>query len=164
MRVLLVRVMVAVSAAGLVMACASGGDGDDPLALMMTSQDDSGTPGTDSGSPKTAPPSGRDSGTTPPPGDDSGKTSPPDDASAPGDSSVPTMDASTPTMDASVPTKDASAPPPPPPEDSGSDECDTSNPIYAIEAAAEVADGDEQLCITGCSASQCCYELLCVAK
>jgi hypothetical protein len=90
--------------------------------------------------------------------------SPPSDASGSGDTSVPPPDTSVPPPDVVSPPPPDDAAPPPTDSGSGSDECDTSNPIYAVEAALEVSEGDEQLCISGCSALQCCYELLCVAK
>src|SRR5580658_10678265 len=154
MRVLLLRVIVALSAAGLVMACASGGDGDDPLASANDETDSGASMQGDSAGNKTTEPT-RDGGAKTQ-GSDGGKTSTPDDAGPSEDTAVPpSMDASSPMMEASSPTKDAApskdAAAPPPDAGSSSDECDTSNPIYAIEAAAEIADGDEILCVTGCS-------------
>jgi hypothetical protein len=60
-----------------------------------------------------------------------------------------------------------------PAPDSGSTStiCNSSNPIYAVEAAAAVASGHFTLCLSGsgCAANQCCYEQLspgniCVAR
>jgi hypothetical protein len=164
MRVFLRSVVFALGAASLTLGCAAGGLGIDDGPL--------GSPVMDSGSMSPAPDGAPQREASAP--EDSGSKTPAKDAGTvvpPGDSSTPS-EAATPPSDTGSPMPDVAAPPPPPVDSgspapdsgSGSDDCDTSKPKYFLEYTAEISSGDESLCVLGCTATQCCYELLCVAK
>jgi len=161
---MLVRSLAAMAAVWL-MACASGGDAGDDSAggpglgdADITGDgvspiDSSAVRGGDSGGGGTV-----DSGGT---GADS--SSGDDDGGMQGDDGGETQDSG------GGGVSDTGGPVP----DSGSTStiCDSSDPIYAIEAAAAVASGHFTLCLSGsgCAANQCCYEELspgniCVAR
>jgi len=147
---------LAVGVACFSLGCASGGAGDDPSSGSGPVADSGGGGGLQDVAHETMPSPADDSGSMRQ-GQDSDVIDPTHDSST-------AVDSSEPPADTSVPTADVAPPPPPGDSGTGSDDCDTSNPIYAVEAAAEAASGDEELCVLGCTASQCCYEVLCVAK
>jgi hypothetical protein len=164
---MVVRSLVAFAAV-LLVACASGapdssdygsgddgGSGDDAANAV----DGSMVRGTDSGSSVA-----HDSGNAPgadSSSDEDGSTSSGDDGGgAVSDSGTP--DTGSVVVDSGAPAVDSGG--------GGGDICNSSDPIYAIEAATAVTSGKFTLCLTGvCSAGQCCYEELspgniCVAK